>query len=117
LRGFDILKGTLVFANLYQAHHDPKVWGDPEKFRPERFLNPDGTCMRRHESLMPFGAGRRVCMGENLARDTLFLFISMILQNFQITTPEGQQLPSLEPVSGQITTQPKKFLVSMKVRK
>jgi len=113
---FDIPKGTLVFANLYQVHHDLEVWGDPNEFRPERFLNPDGSCMQRHESLMPFGAGRRVCMGENLARDTLFLFTTMIFQKFRVTTPEGKERPSLEPMEGQITVQPKKFQVSMKYR-
>jgi len=116
LGGYDIPKGTLVFANLYQVHHDPEVWGEPDEFRPERFLNPDGSCMQRHESLMPFGAGRRICMGEHLARDTLFLFTSTMFQKFTAIVPAGYERPTLETMPGQITVQPNKFHVCMKYR-
>jgi len=114
--GFDIPKGSMISANIYAAHHDPEVWGDPEVFRPERFLAPDGTCIQRHESFFPFSTGRRVCMGENLARDSLFLFITMIGLNFSVHAPLGQEKPKLEPKYGQITHQPKTFEVSMKYR-
>jgi len=114
--GYDIPKGTMVGANIYQVHHDPEVWGDPETFRPERFINPDGTCMQRHESLMPFSVGRRVCMGESLARDSLFLFTTILLQNFTLTVPEGREMPTMQPKFGQITSNPHPFQVSMKSR-
>ncbi|KAJ8020808.1 Cytochrome P450 2U1 [Holothuria leucospilota] len=48
-------------------HHDPKLYPDPEKFDPNRFLTEDGQ-VKKQESFMPFGAGRRVCMGESLAK-------------------------------------------------
>jgi len=37
---------------------DPKVWGDPENFRPERFLDEDNNVIRRND-IIPFGLGRR----------------------------------------------------------
>ena len=112
--GYDIPKGTLVNPNIYDAHHDPDVWGDPEVFRPERFLMADGSCMQRHESFIPFSVGRRVCMGESLARDSLFLFTSQLLLNFRVEPAEGAPLPTLEPRLGQTTLQPQRYQVSMK---
>jgi len=37
-RGYILPKDTIVFANFWEIHHDEKIWGDPENFRPERFL-------------------------------------------------------------------------------
>ena len=38
LDGYAMPKGTVVMANLFASHHSPEVWGDPEVFRPERFI-------------------------------------------------------------------------------
>jgi len=46
-----------AIANLYGAHMDPKVWGDPENFRPERFLD-EGNNLIRRDDIIPFGLGR-----------------------------------------------------------
>jgi len=45
-----------VLINLYAVHMDPKVWKDPEIFRPERFLDSDGQVIGR-ESVIPFSLG------------------------------------------------------------
>jgi len=39
--GYSLPKDTIVFANFWEIHHDEKIWGDPENFRPERFLGPN----------------------------------------------------------------------------
>lgn len=36
--GYTLPKDCLVFGNLWEVHHDRKLWGDPENFRPERFI-------------------------------------------------------------------------------
>lgn len=42
--GYTLPKNCIVFGNLWEVHHDPGLWGDPENFRPERFLeNPDAS--------------------------------------------------------------------------
>lgn len=56
LQGFDIPKDAIIIANLYSAHIDEKYWKDPEKFKPERFLNEDGS-LRRRDAFIPFSAG------------------------------------------------------------
>lgn len=42
LGGFNVPKDTLAITNLDELNHDPDFWGDPENFRPERFLAKDG---------------------------------------------------------------------------
>ncbi|CAG7830552.1 unnamed protein product, partial [Allacma fusca] len=83
--GYDIPKGTWVLPNIYAIHHDENIWGDPNNFRPERFLSPDEKKVIKSENLLPFSLGRRICLGENLARDEIFLFLTNIFQRFSIT--------------------------------
>jgi cytochrome P450 len=64
--GVAIPAGTLVLYSPYLTHHDPRLWPDPYAFRPERFA--DG---RPAWGFLPFGAGRRTCLGTQLARAML----------------------------------------------
>ncbi|ODM96155.1 Farnesoate epoxidase [Orchesella cincta] len=70
VNGYTIPKGAWIFTNIYFVHHNSKIWGDPENFRPDRFLSNDGKKLVK--ALIPFQSGRRQCLGESLARDTLF---------------------------------------------
>jgi len=114
--GYQIPKGTSVYASIYSTHYDPEVWGDPENFRPERFLSSDGLKVVKHESLIPFSAGKRQCPGKTLARDQLFLFVTTLAQTFRICNEEGSSLPTLEPVTGKMTLEPCRYSVVMKER-
>ncbi|XP_019625214.1 PREDICTED: cytochrome P450 2U1-like [Branchiostoma belcheri] len=98
-RGYNIPKGTIVQANLWAVHHDPRLWPDPHKFDPARFLDAAGKFVKREE-VMPFSIGRRVCLGEQLARMELFLFFTSLLQRFSFKLPEGSSEPSEEGVFG-----------------
>ncbi|XP_071482219.1 cytochrome P450 2J2-like [Diadema antillarum] len=89
IKDYDIPKGTNIGMNILYIHHDPKVWGDPEVFRPERFLSKDGKSFVKHDAFMPFGAGRRKCLGEQLAKMESFLFFTNIMQRFKISLPPG----------------------------
>lgn len=82
--GYYIPKDALITPNLYYMHHDKKIWGDPENFRPERFLSADGKKYVKNENLMAFQIGRRQCVGETMARDTVFLFMTNIFQRFDV---------------------------------
>jgi cytochrome P450 len=57
LRGYSIPRDTFVFVNLSSVMTDADIWGDPENFRPERFIAPDGSLIRKEE-LIPFGIGK-----------------------------------------------------------
>ncbi|XP_076441297.1 cytochrome P450 2U1-like isoform X2 [Babylonia areolata] len=98
-RDYVIPKGTSILPYLGCVLQDPEIWGDPENFRPERFIDLDGKLTKREE-LIPFSAGRRMCLGESLARMELFLYLATLIQHFRFLPAEEGQLPPLEGVFG-----------------
>nr|CAD7449356.1 unnamed protein product [Timema bartmani] len=113
-RGYNIPQGTRIIINLFDIHMDRKYWGDPDNFRPERFIESSGT-VRKDEALLPFGQGKRSCVGESLARTNLFITFTSLLQNFALRLPEGVPQPSTEPEGG-LTFTTKPFSILMKPR-
>ena len=71
---------------------DPKVFPNPKEFNPGRFVDECGK-IKRVEEFAPFGVGRRICMGESLAKNSLFLFFVRVLQRTSIC----QTLKRLNP--------------------
>ncbi|CAG7835654.1 unnamed protein product [Allacma fusca] len=98
--GYDIPKDTWIMPNIYAIHHDPKIWGDPHNFRPERFLSPDGKTVIKSDNVLPFSLGKRICLGEHLARDEIFLFLTNIFQRFNITLDPTKPKPTYESKEG-----------------
>ncbi len=96
-----IPKGTGFLVNTWTLHHEKSFWGDPENFRPERFLNEDGEFLpadhpnRRH--VLPFGAGPRVCVGETFAMARLFLWTSALVNKFVIRKGAGVDSDWMNP--------------------
>jgi len=109
--GHKIPAGTEVWYNLWSLHYDEKEWNEPYSFRPERFLDSEGKFMRAtNQSFLPFGAGRRVCIGEALARMELFTFLSSILYRYNIV-PDGG-LPVLDGAPAMIL-KPRPFKIKL----
>ncbi|XP_061185633.1 cytochrome P450 2E1-like [Saccostrea echinata] len=102
-------KGVLIFCVLDSVMSDPENFPEPSKFKPERFLDESGRCQGEQKNkLIPFSIGRRVCLGESLARMELFLFFTRFLQKFEIKPENPDCLPSLEGTLG-ITHLPPNF--------
>jgi cytochrome P450 len=79
--GHTITKGTVVLPLLASIHHMEEFWENPEVFEPERFLDRDGNFIARpNQNYIPFGAGRRGCIGEKMALADIFFFISRFIQ-------------------------------------
>nr|AJF94637.1 cytochrome P450 epoxidase-like protein [Portunus trituberculatus] len=114
LQGSRIPAETMVIVNLYSVMMDLEYWSDPHTFRPERFLNPDGT-LRKDERLIPFGKGRRACLGESLARMTSFILFTSLAQHFNFTLDPSVPVPNTEGKSG-FTLGPPEFKVFTKER-
>ncbi|XP_039980217.1 LOW QUALITY PROTEIN: cytochrome P450 2K1-like [Xiphias gladius] len=87
-QGYFIKEGTTVFPLLTSVLYDENEWESPQTFNPSHFLDREGKFVRR-DAFMPFSAGRRVCLGESLARMELFLFFTSLLQRFRFTPPPG----------------------------
>ncbi|XP_039395961.1 cytochrome P450 2U1 [Mauremys reevesii] len=95
LRGYTIPKGSVIVPNLWSVHRDPNIWERPDDFQPTRFLDENGQLIKR-EMFIPFGIGKRVCMGEQLAKMELFLMFVNLMQNFTFLYPENATKPAME---------------------
>ncbi|XP_069823405.1 cytochrome P450 2D14-like [Dendropsophus ebraccatus] len=97
IKGYNIPKGTTIITNLSSVLKDQQVWEKPFQFYPKHFLDENGKFIKR-EAFMPFSAGRRACLGEQLARMELFLFFTTLLQKLTFEIPSDQPRPTEDPV-------------------
>jgi len=95
IRGYKIPKDTMIWSMLYYMMRDPDYWKDPEDFKPERFLGEDGKVIKE-ERFIPYGIGKRYCLGESLARTELFIIFTRLLQLFTF-----KECPGCEKVTNQ----------------
>ncbi|GAA5997441.1 cytochrome P450 [Rhodotorula paludigena] len=80
--GYFIPKGTIVLANHWAIHLDPEVYPEPEKFKPERFIDADGKlCGTKYAEAghHAYGFGRRICPGKHIADRSLFIVFTRLL--------------------------------------
>ena len=89
---------------------DSDVFPSPKEFNPERFLDDNGK-LKRYEQFAPFGVGKRICMGESLAKNEIFLFFVRMLQRVTFETTGCK--PDPEDVIMGVTRSPKPFEVKV----
>jgi cytochrome P450 len=83
--GWTYPAGVCVVANAYLIHHDPAIYPDPYAFSPERFLDqPPGTY-----TWIPFGGGRRRCLGASFAQLEMKLVLRAVLARNELRVGEG----------------------------
>ncbi|PIN19643.1 Cytochrome P450 CYP2 subfamily [Handroanthus impetiginosus] len=87
--GYDIPKGATVSVNVWAIARDPAVWKDPLEFRPERFQEEDVDMKGTDYRLLPFGSGRRICPGAQLAIYLVSSMLGHMLHHFTWTPPAG----------------------------
>ncbi|EFA10751.1 cytochrome P450 monooxigenase CYP4Q9 [Tribolium castaneum] len=81
--GHKLKAGSMVHLHIYDMHHNPQVYPDPEKFDPDRFL-PE-NCLKRHNfAYVPFSAGPRNCIGQKFAILEMKAVLVGILKEFTL---------------------------------
>ncbi len=100
--GYQIKKGDTMVMSPYAVHHLARLWPDPEKFDPDRFL-PERLKLMHKYAYFPFGGGARLCIGNNFAMMEMQIILAMIAPRFKFAIPENFKL-ELEPL---VTLRPK----------
>lgn len=96
--GIDIPAETECWMLYWSLHHNEDYFPESWTFNPDRFIDENGKFFSpehpTRRRVFPFGAGRRMCAGEQIAKNRLFLIIAMLMQRLTIVPPEGKTLPS-----------------------
>ena len=99
-----IPKDTMLLLAIYELHRDSEFWESPEAFMPERFDPINKKDFR--EYYYPFGAGPRMCVGNNFAMYEMILVVAEILKKYRIET--DTKAVELNPL---ISLRPKEILL------
>ncbi|KAK4365799.1 hypothetical protein RND71_013679 [Anisodus tanguticus] len=94
--GYTVPKNSQVFVNVWSIGRDPKSWGKPLEFLPERFIKYSVDHKGRDFEYLPFGAGRRICPGMPLATRMVNLMLASIIQPFDWKLPKGMAPENLD---------------------
>ena len=99
--GYFVAKDSILLANHWYIHHDPKLWNEPWAFKPERFLDGEGKLLpledEARRNLVAFSTGRRECPGRNFGNSRVFLYLAAVLQSFSIEPATDGRLPDTDP--------------------
>jgi len=79
--GLTLPKGSNLLFSVYEIHRHPDFWKEPEAFIPERFLDENTKFSKNY---FPFGAGPRMCIGNNFAMYEMSLAIIALVEQFEI---------------------------------
>lgn len=114
LQGYNIPKDTFLFFSIRSIMMDKEYWGDPEVFRPERFIDDDGK-VKVYDRMIPFGKGKRACLGEPLARMTGILMFAGLVSRLSFSLPDDHPFIDEEGITG-FTLGPPPFKVLVQSR-
>jgi len=107
---FSFPQNTIIISFFFGLHRSEGLWEEPLKFTPERFISDSGII--KSKKYFPFGAGPRMCIGNNFAMAEMSFFLFAFLKEFQIKPTE--QVPEMKPL---ITLRPDKVLLGVERNK
>lgn len=93
--GYRVPGGSVLILSHYSTHHHPRLWEDPERFDPDRFL-PERAEGRPRHAYFPFGTGPRMCIGRHFANLEMLLVLAMAAQKWRPRLAPGRPV---EPVA------------------
>ncbi|MFZ6014576.1 MAG: cytochrome P450, partial [Bacteroidota bacterium] len=107
---FSFRKDTIIVIFYYGLHRDSRYWDSPESFRPERFAKTHAD-KDKPKAFYPFGAGPRLCIGNNFAMAEMAIFLQAMIQQFRIE-PTGI-IPTIKPL---VTLRPDRVVLKISRR-
>jgi cytochrome P450 len=91
LAGYPIPAGSVIHMSFYALHRHPRLWDEPDAFRPERFA--EAETEKRHKfAYLPFSAGPRKCIGDQLALTEGQLILATVAQRFDLALAPHQRI-------------------------
>ncbi|XP_065856913.1 3,9-dihydroxypterocarpan 6A-monooxygenase-like [Euphorbia lathyris] len=101
INGYDIRKGTKVIINAYAIMQDPQTFEEPDKFKPGRFLVDlqEMDFQGNDHNFIPFGSGRRACIGASHGLIVTNATIASLIQCFDFKLKDGDKI-EMELTSG-----------------
>ncbi|NAS32116.1 cytochrome P450 [Flavobacteriaceae bacterium R38] len=107
--GIKLDKGTLVLISFYELHRNGDFWESPDKFNPDRFSADKKKTYS--DWYFPFGAGPRMCIGNNFAMYEMILAISETIRRYKVSTNQSsieiKPLITLRPDNAQLKFEPR----------
>ncbi|GIH21902.1 cytochrome P450 [Acrocarpospora phusangensis] len=88
--GYHVPAGSDVLVCPYTLHRHPEFWSEPERFDPERF-NPDVQSGRPRYAYIPFGAGPRFCVGNNLGMMEAAFVTALVARDLRLSRVPGYE--------------------------
>ena len=92
---------------FYGVHRNKDYWNNPNAFIPERFIDEQGK-IKKHPSFFPFGAGPRMCIGNNFAIAEISMFLHAFFEQYRVL-PTGQ-VPEMKAL---LTLRPDKVILGI----
>jgi cytochrome P450 len=104
---FDIPSDTILILFYYGMHRDPGIWEDADSFKPERF-GKNHHDKEKNKTYFPFGAGPRLCIGNNFAMAEMAIFLQQFMARFKVIPSDVK--PTLTPL---VTLKPDKIILTL----
>ncbi|CAI9292230.1 unnamed protein product [Lactuca saligna] len=82
VQGYIVPKNAQIFCNVWAMGRNPNIWPDPETFMPKRFLEVKIDYKGQNYEFIPFGSGRRICPGLNIAHRMLHIMLGSLIHKF-----------------------------------
>ncbi|KAH6794754.1 hypothetical protein C2S52_005231 [Perilla frutescens var. hirtella] len=96
VKGYDVAAGTVAMVSFWAIGRDPELWDEPEKFRPEKFLNSSIDFKGVDFELIPFGAGRRGCPAITYSIASIEFLLANLVAKFEWKLPNVEKGKDLD---------------------
>jgi cytochrome P450 len=108
-KAFSYPKGTIIIPFFYGLHRNKRYWKEESVFDPGRFIFPDPAKAKKVKNFFPFGAGPRMCIGNNFAVAEMAIILYIFLNAFEVNTTV--EVPTMWPL---ITLRPRNLFLKIK---